>query len=143
MISRRLVSFFLLCVQCLIYGVLFSFYFADSYQRAPQVPTPGLLRQVLNLVDTLVAWERLLWFLIQERQVSPQKSEEGPSWHVPASGADPSAMEAASVASRFVRRVERHMTFVRSSIGWYLGISHPYLLKSLVAVPIQYLQLIV
>ena len=79
-----------------MYGVLFSFYFADCYQRAPQVPAPGLLRQVSNLVDTLVPWVRLMWFLIQERQVGPQESEEGPSWRIPASTADPSAMEAAS-----------------------------------------------
>ena len=38
-----------------------------------------VLRQVSNLVDTLVPWVRLMWFLIQERQVGPPESEEGPS----------------------------------------------------------------
>ena len=74
------------------YFILF-FIFADSYQRAPQVPVPELLRQVSNLVDTLVPWVRLMWFLIQERQVGPPESEEGPSWRISASTANPSAME--------------------------------------------------
>ena len=37
----------------------------------------------------------------------------------------------------------RHMTFLRGSIEWSFGISHLYLPKRLVAVPIRYLQLIV